>query len=67
MKHNLFSQLILLPSILLCQNLSFAQSGWHWQNPLPQGNALRAVYFTDANNGTLVGEVVQSFTLPMAV
>jgi len=31
-------------------NASFAQSGWYWQNPLPQGNPL-----VDANTGTAVG------------
>src|SRR6201989_3006333 len=29
---------------------------WVWQKPLPQGNPLNAVSFTDANNGTAVGE-----------
>jgi photosystem II stability/assembly factor-like uncharacterized protein len=33
-----------------------AQPGWNWQNPLPQGNMLTAVCFTDANTGTAVGE-----------
>src|SRR5437667_403299 len=28
---------------------------WVWQNPLPQGNWLFGVSFTDANNGTGVG------------
>src|SRR6266849_268151 len=35
---------------------SLAQSGWFWQNPLPQGNPLMAVSFVDANTGTAVGE-----------
>ena len=30
-------------------------SGWFWQNPLPQGNRLNSVCFTDANTGTAVG------------
>ena len=30
-------------------------SAWFWQNPLPQGNALLAVSFTDATTGTAVG------------
>jgi photosystem II stability/assembly factor-like uncharacterized protein len=34
---------------------SHAQSGWFWQNPLPQGNALLSVSFVDANTGTVVG------------
>ncbi len=29
---------------------------WVWQKPLPQGNPLYAVSFTDANAGTAVGE-----------
>ena len=33
-----------------------AQSGWYWQNPLPQGYTLYGVFFTDANTGTAVGE-----------
>ncbi|HEY5534299.1 MAG TPA: hypothetical protein VIL99_05105 [Ignavibacteria bacterium] len=28
---------------------------WEWQNPLPQGNTLLGVSFTDANMGTVVG------------
>ncbi len=30
-------------------------SGWFWQNPLPQGNPLRAVHFVTATTGTAVG------------
>ena len=33
--------------------LAFSQ--WTWQNPLPQGNSLSSVYFTDANTGYAVG------------
>ena len=32
-----------------------AQLDFEWQNPLPQGNGLRSVSFTDANTGTAVG------------
>jgi len=32
-----------------------AQGGWFWQNPLPPGNTLQGVSFSDANNGTAVG------------
>ena len=28
---------------------------WFWQNPLPQGNSLSSVYFTDSNTGWVVG------------
>jgi photosystem II stability/assembly factor-like uncharacterized protein len=34
---------------------TFAQQGWYWQNPLPQGNRLRSVIFTNAKTGTAVG------------
>lgn len=34
---------------------SFSQ-GWQWQNPLPQGNALRDVDFADSLNGTAIGD-----------
>src|SRR5215212_8777760 len=30
-------------------------SQWVWQNPVPTGNYLTGVDFTDSNNGTLVG------------
>ena len=33
-----------------------AQSGWYWQNPLPQGNGLYGVCFTDVNRGIAVGD-----------
>src|SRR5712692_5127368 len=39
----------------IASSASLAQSGWFWQNPLPQGNALYAVSFVDANTGTAVG------------
>jgi len=37
-------------------HFSYAQSSWIWQNPLPQGNELLSVSFTDANTGTAVGD-----------
>src|SRR5260370_919497 len=40
----------------IASSASLAQSGWFWQNPLPQGNTLRAVSFVDANTGTAVGD-----------
>src|SRR5205814_1458906 len=33
-----------------------ADSGWFWQNPLPQGERLQAVSFTNVNTGNAVGE-----------
>src|SRR5437899_3015209 len=32
-----------------------ARPQWVWQNPLPQGNDLFGLSFSDANNGTAVG------------
>jgi hypothetical protein len=34
--------------LAFCVEMTFAQSGWYWQNPLPQGNHLNGVSFTDA-------------------
>ena len=34
---------------------AFAYSQWNWQNPLPTGNSLLAVCFTDASTGYSVG------------
>ena len=43
--------------IFLCLSLfpilSFPQ--WRWQNPLPQGNILESVFFTDSITGYAVG------------
>src|SRR5262249_62283210 len=36
-------------------SVSLAQSGWFWQNPLPQGNPLNAVSILDSNTVTAVG------------
>ena len=33
----------------------YSQSGWFWQNPLPQGNDLNSVTFVNSNNGFAVG------------
>jgi photosystem II stability/assembly factor-like uncharacterized protein len=35
---------------------SSAEEGWHWQNPLPQGNRLHRICFASANCATTVGE-----------
>ena len=35
---------------------NIANAQWEWQNPLPQGNTLNSVYFTDANTGFAVGD-----------
>ena len=57
-----YKRSILLLAVLLAGTLSIlpqtvlAQFGWFWQNPLPQGNHLYDVSFTDANTGTAVGD-----------
>src|SRR5690349_15493893 len=53
MKIHYFLKLSLL--VLLFNGSLYAQSGWFWQNPLPQGNNLRALEFFDANTGIAVG------------
>ena len=50
MKKIIFSFLILFATILN----SYAQQGWFWQNPLPQGNYLNYVNFW-GNNGLIIG------------
>src|SRR5262245_22735288 len=35
--------------------VSFAQPGWFWQNPLPQGNYLRATASLDASTVIVLG------------
>ena len=44
----------LLTSLLLI-SLVYAQTGWNWQNPLPQGNPLNCIHFC-AHSGFAVGE-----------
>ena len=41
--------------LILVYSSIFAQSGWFWQNPLPQGNTLNSVFFYDTNSGWAVG------------
>ncbi len=45
----------LLFYLAFCPSVTYAQAGWEWQNPLPQGYTLNAVTFSDANNGWSVG------------
>ena len=45
---------LLLITFLSATVFSIAQT-WTWQNPLPQGNDLKASCFVDNNNGYLVG------------
>jgi photosystem II stability/assembly factor-like uncharacterized protein len=42
-------------AVLLCSQLSFAQNGLFWENPLPQGNSLSSVSFSNPDTGTAVG------------
>lgn len=42
--------------LLLSYQIIFAQTGWIWQNPLPQGNNLNAVKFINQNTGWVAGE-----------
>lgn len=37
------------------QASQMSYSQWFWQNPLPQGNTLLDVCFTDGNTGILIG------------
>src|SRR5512140_877139 len=48
--------LTIIAAIFLCQAESSAQRGWFRQSPIPTGNDLLAVCFTDANTGTIVGD-----------
>ena len=47
--------LLLFVAFFLFQLTTFAQEGWFWQNPLPQGNALRDIYVFDENTAIAVG------------
>ena len=42
--------------LFLLSQLSIAQFGWQWQNPLPQGNHLYSVQYYNTNVGFAVGE-----------
>jgi len=44
----------ILLALLFVSHISNAQ--WKWQNPLPAGNTLRSVYFTDTLHGWAVGD-----------
>src|SRR6266851_4828376 len=41
--------------VIPSMSVSVAQSGWFWQNPLPQGNSLNAVAVLDSDTVTAVG------------
>src|SRR5258708_17576822 len=41
---------------MLLSRPAVANSGWLWQNPLPQGNTLRSIVTVDVNVVVAVGE-----------
>jgi hypothetical protein len=45
----------ILITLLLITNVTFSQSGWFWQNPLPQGNTLNSVKFVNISTGYSAG------------
>jgi photosystem II stability/assembly factor-like uncharacterized protein len=49
MKKSILIVIILIPLVAISQ--------WRWQNPLPQGNTLTSVFFTDTLTGYAVGEM----------
>lgn len=48
-------KLITLTLFILITNYCYSQSGWFWQNPLPQGNDLQSVKFLNSETGFSVG------------
>ena len=42
--------------IFLIANVSNSQTGWYWQNPFPQGNNLKSVFFVNQYTGWSAGE-----------
>ena len=48
----IFTFVTVIFSLIICQSVS---AQWFWQNPLPQGNSLTAISFSNANNGAAVG------------
>ena len=55
MRKSFCFQICLLAGILSHQNSALGQSGWSWQNPLPQANDLSNIIFIDRYNGWAVG------------
>ena len=43
--------------LTFCLGSVMSQSGWYWQNPVPQGNPLHDVFFLDDSNGWAVGDL----------
>ena len=44
-----------IPALVLAPCLLLAQVGWHWQNPLPQGQALNGIGALDGGQAIAVG------------
>lgn len=42
--------------LVVLSTISYSQGIWSWYNPIPQGNALNGVHFTNDNTGWAVGE-----------
>lgn len=56
-------RLIILPLLCILSLYAVAQSGWKWQNPLPQGNRLNAVstsgsHWAVGDGGTVIHKVI---------
>ena len=49
-----YLRFILIPAVLFFLP-GIEQSGWFWQNPLPQGNPIESVRFVDNKTGYAVG------------
>lgn len=47
--------IFLIALCFLYFHLTFAQSGWSWQNPLPQGNSLTSVKIVNSNTVYAIG------------
>jgi photosystem II stability/assembly factor-like uncharacterized protein len=51
----MFKKIVIILGLLFVATTNFAQQGWFWQNPLPQGNSLNSIYFVDENTGWVAG------------
>ena len=51
--------ILILILLLLFHQTILSQSGWYWQNPYPQGNALYSISFVSvvADRGWAVGDL----------
>jgi hypothetical protein len=48
---------MMIMAMMILASPSLLKAQWFWQNPLPTGNSLKSVYFTDSNTGWAVGDV----------